>query len=105
MIGKNFFYLLLIMMSSQVDPTIFTSLISYGYLGVLGLQVFGALMTPKSEQEEQDDREENKTPPNYRAVGIAVIFVLTMIVYFGILISPWCKMFFYAQIFSKSPTA
>ena len=36
MVGKNFFYLLVLMMSAQVDPTIFTSFVSYGYLGTLG---------------------------------------------------------------------
>jgi hypothetical protein len=37
MVGKNFFFLLLLFMSTQVDATIFASFIAYAYLVVLGL--------------------------------------------------------------------
>ena len=37
MVGKNFFFLLLLFMSTQVDATIFASFIAYAYLIVLGL--------------------------------------------------------------------
>ena len=102
MIGKNFFYLIVLFMSTQVDPTIFSSMVSYAYLGVLGLQIFGALITPKSEADERAPGY--KPPPNYRALGILAIFVMTLCIYFSLMISPWCKCFFYAQIFSKKPT-
>ena len=103
MIGKNFFYLLVLMMSSQVDPSVFTSFVSYGYLGVLGLQVFGALLASEPAKDQQNNGQEEKTPPNFRALGILAILILTMLVYWSLMISGWCKMFFYAQIFSKTP--
>mmetsp|Transcript_2809 Transcript_2809/g.4799 ORF Transcript_2809/g.4799 Transcript_2809/m.4799 type:complete len:113 (-) Transcript_2809:164-502(-) len=42
-VGKSFFFFYLLMIVSQINPTVFGALIVYGYLGALGLQFVGAV--------------------------------------------------------------
>ena len=87
-LNKSFFFFYLLLICSQVKPTIWAAFVAYIYLGALGAQVMGAFLdgVPVAKW--------------IRMAGFLAIIVLCAGLYFTLLINPWCNMFFYANLFS-----
>ena len=87
-LNKSFFIFYLLLLCSQVKPTVFAAFLAYVYLGALGAQVMGAFL------------DGNKIARWLRMLGFFAIIVLAFFLYFALLFNPWCNMFFFGNLFS-----
>ena len=76
------------MICSQVKSTVFAALLSYIYLGALGCQFAGSMLSSSPVMRK------------LRHVGLLVVFGACGFMYWALLINPWCTMFFFKQTFS-----
>ena len=87
-VGKSFFFFYLLMICSQVSPTVFVAFLVYAYLGALGVQTFGALFM------------DNVAMRKFRGIGLLAVCVLIFILFWVVTVNDWCNMFYFSQFFS-----
>ena len=85
MIDKCFFFYFLMMLSSQLMPTVFAAIISYFYWGALACNAVGCLF-------------ENLR--KLRMVGMIIMCIMVCCLWFGLVFNDWCNMFYFASEFS-----
>ena len=80
------FYLMIV--CSQAASSVFAALLTYIYLGALGCQFVGSLLS------------DNVVMRKLRHIGLIAVFVICGILYWALLINEWCTMFYYKSTFS-----
>ena len=88
MVGKSFFFYFLLLLVSQVKPSVFAALLTYFYLGALGCQFVGSLLS------------DNPALRKLRLIGLLGVFVLLFFQYWALIFNDWCNMFYFAKFFS-----
>ena len=89
-VGKSFMFFLLIMISSQLTSTVFAAIMVYAYLGALGCQFVGSLLS------------DNVVMRKLRVIGLIGVATLCGLLYWALIINPWCSMFYFRSTFSLS---
>ena len=88
MVSKSFFIFLLILLVTQVKPTIFGVICSYFYIAALAVQVLGALLFTNDKMRK------------LRLIGYFAVFIIMFFLYWALLINDWCNMLFFSKFFS-----
>ena len=90
MVDKCFFFYYLILLCSQVKPTVFAAMIVYFYWGALGLNAVGCMI------------EKLRV---FRMFGMLIMTVMVIFLFFTLVINDWCNMFYFGSEFSLQYTA
>ena len=85
MIDKCFFFYYLIVLCTQVNPTVFSAIIVYFYWGALGLNAIGCIIDKLRV---------------FRMFGMIIMCLMVIFLFFTIVINDWCNMFYFGSEFS-----
>merc|ERR1711907_588613 len=75
MIDKCFFFYYMILLCSQVKPTVFAAIITYFYWGALALNVVGCLFEHLRK---------------FRMFGMLIMTLMVIVLFFCLVINDWC---------------
>ena len=87
-VGKSFFLFMLTMVCTQVQSSIYSSIMVYLYIGALAAQFLGSMLSG------------NVVMRKLRHIGLLMVGVLCCFLYWGILVNEWCTMFYFKSVFS-----
>ena len=85
MVNKCFFFYFLILLCSQVKPTVFAAFITYTYWGALGLNTAGCLF---------------ERLRILRMFGMLIMVGMIIVIFFALVLNDWCNMFYFGSEFS-----